>query len=49
MCLICKDYELKKLTRKEALTNLTEVYDEEDKHHNEVWMKLVEDELAELE
>jgi hypothetical protein len=45
MCLICKDFELGKLTLNEAYRNLKEVYDDEDEHSVDVWMMLLDAEL----
>lgn len=47
MCQICADYEMKKLTLAEAYKNLQEVYDEEDGHSVEVWLKLLQDDINE--
>lgn len=45
MCRICVDFELKKLSIKEAYSNLREVYRDDDEHCNEVWLKLMEAEM----
>jgi len=45
MCLICTDYIKGSLTIKEAFGNLKEVYNEDDKHSNEVWIMLLKAEL----
>lgn len=44
MCRICADWELGKLTLPEAYLNLQEVWDEEDPHHVDVWVKLIKSE-----
>jgi len=49
MCLICVDFEKGKLTIEEAYNNLKEVFNEEDKHTQEVWEMLIEAELKKLE
>ena len=49
MCLICKDWELGKLTIEEAYRNLKEVYDEKENPHSiEVWIKLAQSELESM-
>lgn len=45
MCLICVEFNKGKLSIREAYTNLTEVYSEEDEHTKDVWRMLVEAEL----
>jgi hypothetical protein len=50
-CIVCRDWELGKLTNEEAKRNLNEIADsnseltdEEAKHYWELWEKILEDE-----
>ena len=46
MCMVCRDFELGKLTLPEAYRNLREVWDEKNNPHcMDVWIKLVNAEL----
>ena len=42
MCRICVDFELGKLTLEEAYRNFREIYNENDDHALELWVKLIE-------
>lgn len=45
MCLICAEWDAKRLTIDEAYKNLRETYDESDGHSVEVWLKLLNAEI----
>lgn len=44
MCQICKDFELQKMSSQEALHNLQEIWNEEDPHHIDLWIKIIKKE-----
>jgi hypothetical protein len=44
--MICVDFELGKMSVAEAYTNLREIYEDDDEHHAEVWLKLIEMEMS---